>query len=299
MKYLQFAIRLIILVFILFGLVSHQTLAQVYPRPIGYINDFAQILSPDTRTRLEDRLKLLEKETSAEVAFVSVDSLRGFTLEEYSAGLFSDWGIGKKGKDNGVLFLVSLAEGDIKIEVGYGLESVITDGRAGRILDKDVLPYLKKGDIDSGVEAGIISIETYIRDGTPPQPIEENPIRNMIDNFDLPYPLLIGLGVISIYVLGFMARTKSIWLGGVWGFILGLVLGFGFGKLVFLISLPIALAILGTLLDAILSSNYWGRQSIGLPTGWFSSRGGFGGPSGGFSGFGGGKSGGGGASRHY
>jgi len=94
-----------------------------------------------------------------------------------------------------------------------------------------------------------------------------------------------------------MARTKSIWLGGVWGFVLGIILGFGFGGWGFLIGLPIGLAILGTLLDAVLSTNYRGRSSSGLPTNWFSSFGGFGGSGGGFSGFGGGRSGGGGASR--
>jgi len=299
MKTILFTFRLIILVLILFGLTGNLVLAQVYPEPIGYVNDFAGILWDDTITGLENRLNLLEKETSAEVAFVSVDSLQGSSLEEYAAGLFSEWGIGKKGKDNGVLFLVSLAEGDIRIEVGYGLESVITDGRAGRILDNDVLPYLEEGDIDQGIEAGIIAIETYIRDGSPPLPIEENPVQGFVDRFNLPFPLLVGLGVISVYILGFMARTKSIWLGGIWGLILGLILGFGFGSLVLLISLPIGLAVLGTLLDAVLSRNYRARQSSGRPVGWFSSWGGFSGPSGGFGGFGGGRSGGGGVRRHF
>jgi uncharacterized protein len=299
MKPIQFTFKIIFLVLLVFGLTTNLVLAQSYPKPIGYVNDFAGLLSEDARTRIEDRLSLLEKDTTAEVTFVSVDNLGDSTLEEYASGIFSDWGIGKKGKDNGVLFLVSLAEGDMRIEVGYGLESIITDGRAGRILDNDVVPYVKKGDFDTGIENGLIAIETYIRDGSPPLPIEENPIQSAIDKFKLPFPLLIGLGIISVYILGFMARTKSIWLGGVWGFILGLILGFGFGGWVFLISLPIGLAIIGTLLDAVLSSNYRGRQSSGLPTGWFASRGGFGGSSGGFGGFGGGRSGGGGASRHF
>jgi uncharacterized protein len=302
MKSTQFIFRLIILVMILFGLTGNVVFAQTYPEPIGFVNDFAGMLRSETISKLENRLSLLEKDTSAEVTFVSVDNLDGNTLEEYANGLFSAWGIGKKDKDNGVLFLISLAEGYMRIEVGYGLESVITDGRAGRILDNDVMPYFAKNDFDSGVEAGIIAIENYIRDGTPPPAIEENPVQGIIDRFSLPFPLLIGLGVISIYMLGFMARTKSIWLGGVWGFILGIILGFGFGGWVFLIALPLGFAIFGTLLDAILSSNYRGRTSSGRPTGWFSSRGGFSGPSGGFGGFGGfggGSSGGGGASRHF
>jgi uncharacterized protein len=299
MKRVQLVLLSIFLVLCLFGLTGNVILAQIYPKPIGYVNDFANILSLDARSRLEDRLSLLEKETSAELTFVSVDNIAGSTLEEYAAGLFSDWGIGKQGKDNGVLFLVSLAEGDMRIEVGYGLESVLTDGRTGRILDNEVVPYINQGDFDSAIENGLIAIESYIRDGTPPSPIEENFIQKAIHRFHLPFALLVGLGVISVYILGYMARTNSIWLGGVWGFIAGIILGFGFGGWVFLVSLPIGLAILGTLLDAVLSSNYRGRQSGGLPTGWFSSRGGFGGPGGGFGGFGGGRSGGGGASRHF
>ena len=96
-----------------------------------------------------------------------------------------------------------------------------------------------------------------------------------------------------------MSRTKSIWLGGVWGFILGLILGFGFGSLLFLIALPIGMGFFGIILDAILSFNYRSRQTGGMPTGWFSSGGGFRGSGGGSGGFGGGSSGGGGASRHF
>ena len=290
---------MIIPVLLFFAIITCPVRAQSYPKPVGFVNDFAGVLSADTLASLESRLTLLEKETTAEVVFVSVDNLGDSTLEEYAVGLFADWGIGKKVKDNGVLFLVSLAEGDIRIEVGYGLESIITDGRAGRILDNDVLPYIKNGDFDTGVENGIISIENYIRDGTPPSIIEENWITKAINRFSLPLWLLITVGVVSIYILGFMARTSSIWLGGVWGFILGIILGFGFGGWLFLISLPVGLAILGTLLDAILSANYRGRTSSGLPTNWFSSMGGFGGTGGGFGGFGGGSSGGGGASRRF
>ena len=299
MKNIRLLCGLFILVLIILCLSVSPASAQSYPKPVGHVNDFAGLLSADTRTNLEDRLVLLQQETTAEVTFVSVDNLGGMTLEEYAAGLFADWGIGSKSKDNGVLFLVSLAEGDMRIEVGYGLESVITDGRAGRILDNEVMPYFKNGDFDSGVENGIIAIENYIRDGTPPSIIEENWITKTIHRFSLPWWLLITLGVISIYILGFMARTRSIWLGGVWGFILGIILGFGFGGWVFLISLPLGLAILGTLLDAILSGNYRGRSSAGLPTGWLSSLGGFAGLFSGFGGFGGGRSGGGGASRKY
>jgi uncharacterized protein len=291
-----------LLALILGVLIASPVMAQTYPKPVGFVNDFANMLSAGTRASLETRLSLLEKDTSAEVAFVSVETLGNSSLEEYAVGLFEAWGIGKKGKDNGVLFLVSLAEGDLRIEVGYGLEGVITDGRAGRILDNDVLPFLDAGEVDQAIENGLIAIENYIRDGSPPSVVEENAIQNFLSSYSFPPYSLIILGILSIYMLGFMARTKSIWLGGIWGIILGLVLGFGFGGLLWIIGLPIGLGIGGLILDAILSVNYRARSTRGLPTGWMSSGGGFRGSGGGFGGggfggFGGGRSGGGGASR--
>ncbi len=241
----------------------------------------------------------LEEETSAEVAVVTLDSLDGYSIEDYSARLFQDWEIGKKEKDNGVLFILSLEHSDIRIEVGYGLEPVLTDGRVGRILDREVIPYLKRGDFDGGVEAGVLAIEGYIRDGTTPSVIEENPVHNVLSGFNLPSYWLIILGVISVYMLGFMARTKSIWLGGIWGMILGVVLGFGFGSILWILLLPLGLGFFGLLLDIVLSGNYNSRSSGGMPTGWFPSGGGFRGSGGGFGGFGGGRSGGGGASGKW
>ncbi len=288
-----------ILVCILFGLITGPALAQSFPRPLGWVSDFAGILSADTISRLENRLSILEKDTSAEVAVVTVNDLDGYSIEGYAAELFLDWNIGKKGKDNGVLFIISPKTSDIRIEVGYGLEPIITDGRAGRILDKEVIPYLKRGDFDRGIEAGVLAIEGYIRDGTPPSVVEENPVQSILSGFKLPFYILVILGFISIYMLGFMARTKSIWAGGIWGIILGLVLGFGFGRMLWIILLPLGLGFIGLLFDIVLSSNYRGRSTSGQPTGWFPSGGGFKGSGGGFGGFGGGSSGGGGASRKW
>ncbi|MDO8472672.1 MAG: TPM domain-containing protein [Dehalococcoidia bacterium] len=288
------------LVCVLLGLTASIAIGKTnYPAPKGWVSDYAGVLSADAVSRLTDRLSTLEKDTSAEVAVVTVDTLDNNSIEEYAAGLFQFWGIGEKDKDNGVLFIVAPNTSDIRIEVGYGLEPIITDGRAGRILDNEVIPYFKRGDYDKGIEAGVLAIEGYVRDGTPPSIAEENPVQGVLSSFKLPLYIPIILGVISVYMLGFMARTKSIWLGGIWGVILGLVLGFGFGGLLWIILLPLGLGILGLGFDAVLSSNYRGLSGSGQSTGWFSSGGGFRGSGGGFGGFGGGSSGGGGASRKW
>jgi uncharacterized protein len=306
--------RRLFLVLLLLGLWGGSAVipafAQDFPNPVGYVNDFGYLLNSDTASRLEDRLVALEKDTSAELAVVTLLSLDDRTIEEAAVALFEQWSIGKKGQDNGVLFLIAYDDAAgryrYRIEVGYGLEAVITDGRAGRILDNEVLPKTHSGDFDGGIEAGVIALESLIRDGSAPSVVEENPIQKTLSSFRFPLWVLIVLGIISIYLLGFMARSKSIWLGGIWGVISGLILGFGFGGLLWIILLPVGMGLFGTLLDAAVSTNYRSRSSGGHSTGWFSSGGGFRGPGGGFSGFGGGgsfggfgggHSGGGGASR--
>ncbi len=195
------------------------------------------------------------------------------------------------------LFIIASNTSDIRIEVGYDLEPVITDGRAGRILDNEVMPYLKRGDFDKGLEAGVLAIESYVRDGSPPSIAEENPVQGVLSGFKLPLYTFVILGIISMYVLGFMARSRSIWLWGIWGIIVGLVLGFGFGGVAWIVLLPLGLGFIGLLFDIVLSSNYRGRSTSGQSTGWFPSGGGFRGAGGGFGGFGGGRSGGGGAQQ--
>ncbi|MCX6012794.1 MAG: TPM domain-containing protein [Chloroflexi bacterium] len=293
-----------ILSILLMGLVSTVVAASDYPSPQGYVNDLANVLSAEGRTNLESRLTTLEKETSAEVVIVTINSLNGNSIEVYSVELFEKWGIGKKGKDNGILFLIAVDDSEVRIEVGYGLEEIITDGRAGRILDNDVIPYFKEDNYEAGITAGIESMEKYIRDGSPPSLLEENPISTLIDKFSFVLPVIFIVGIISIYMMGFMARSKSIWLGGIWGIIAGLVIGFAFGMLLTIIILPIIFAVFGTLLDLVLSRNYKGRITTGQSIGWRPTLGGFRGPTGGssshtFGGFGGGRSGGGGAGRKW
>ena len=149
--------------------------AQDYPEYVGFVNDYAGLMSMQGKQVVEARLAQLEKDTSAEVAVVTIKSLQGNTVEDYAVRLFEQWKIGKKSKDNGVLLLGALDERKMRIEVGYGLEPVITDGRAGRIRDDDIIPRFKKNDYEGGIVAGVDSIEKYIRDGTPPEPLEDNP----------------------------------------------------------------------------------------------------------------------------
>jgi uncharacterized protein len=279
--------------------VGYPALAAAFPSPQGYVSDFAGLLSDTGKTGLESDLSQLAQNTSAEVAVVTVASLDGNTIEEYAVNLFAECGIGTKAEDNGVLFLIAVEEQKVRIEVGYGLEAILTDGRCGRILDNDVLPAFKNGDYETGILQGAASIETYIRNGTPPDPVEDNPVADAIGDY---LPILVWLGAITVYLMGFMARSKSIWLGAVWGIIAGGIVGIAWGSTAATIISPIVGVSLGTLLDFVLSRNYKSRVASGKSVSWFASGGGFrgGGSSGGsFGGFSGGHSGGGGASRGW
>ncbi|MDV2989486.1 MAG: TPM domain-containing protein [Dehalogenimonas sp.] len=273
--------------------------AQPFPPPQGFVSDFAGVIDADTRSALENRLTILSQETGAEIAVVTIASLEGDTIENYAVRLFEAWGIGQADADNGVLFITAVADHKVRIEVGYGLEPIITDGRAGRILDDYVLPSFRVDDYAAGIADGVAALEELIRAGTPPSLIEENPIRDIFGEIE---SVIFGIGFITMYLLAFMARTRSIWLGGIWGAIAGVVIGLATGNIWALVGLTIGLAVSGLFLDALLSRNYQTRSSNGLPTSWSSSGGGFrssSSHSSGFGGFSGGSSGGGGASRGW
>lgn len=128
------------------------------PSPVGYVNDFANIIDSQTKPHLESLLSSFERETGNEVSVVTLPTLDGRTIEDLAVDLYKSWGIGKKGKDNGVLFLIAPNERKMRIEVGYGLEGVLNDALAGRILDENVLPLFKAGDLNSGIVSGTVAL---------------------------------------------------------------------------------------------------------------------------------------------
>lgn len=137
--------------------------AQDYPAHTGKVNDFAGLLTSAERASLEAQLIELERATSAEIAVVTVTSLAGRTVEEYAAGLFHSWGIGKADKDNGVLLLVAPRERAIRIEVGYGLEGILPDGLAGALIRETFLPRFRDGDYRAGLLEGTARVVDIVR----------------------------------------------------------------------------------------------------------------------------------------
>ena len=128
------------------------SVARALPSPQGYVNDYASVLKPETKTQIEQLAAQLQQTTGIELAVVTVPTLEGSTVEDYSVKLFGAWGIGQKQKDNGLLFLIAPAERKAHIEVGYGLEGTLNDAKAARLLRDFLVPRAKEGNLDEGIK---------------------------------------------------------------------------------------------------------------------------------------------------
>ena len=128
--------------------------ALVKPTTEFYVNDYASLLSDEVKENIMNTNKQLESQTGAQVVVVTIENLENQSLEEYATDLFRSFGIGDKEKNNGVLLLVALEERQLRIEVGYGLEGALPDGKVGRIEDEYMIPYLKENNWNEGIQNG-------------------------------------------------------------------------------------------------------------------------------------------------
>lgn len=133
------------------------------PKLTGYVNDHADLIPSDLELKMENYLREFERSDSTQVAVLTIPSLAGEALDEYSLKVAETWALGQKNKDNGVLLLVAKEERKIKIEVGYGLEGKLTDLMAGRIIDNEIAPYFKQGNFEGGIIAAINGIASAVR----------------------------------------------------------------------------------------------------------------------------------------
>jgi uncharacterized protein len=129
-----------------------------FPPLTGRVVDAANILKPEDRAALEQKLKAHEDKTSDQVVVATVPSLDGFPVEDYANRLFRHWQLGQKAKNNGVLLLVAPRERKARIEVGYGLEGALTDALSKVIITTAMAPRFKQGDFAGGVNAGVDAV---------------------------------------------------------------------------------------------------------------------------------------------
>lgn len=138
-----------------------------FPALTGRVVDAADVLSPDVEAALTAKLEAVETSTGHQLVVATVPSLDGRPIEDYGYQLGRTWGIGSKDKDDGAILLVAPNDRKVRIEVGYGLEPVLTDAMSGLIIRERILPAFRDGDLPGGVEAGVDAIAEQI--GLPPE----------------------------------------------------------------------------------------------------------------------------------
>lgn len=143
---------------LLFGLCDRGVAQPSVPVLTGRVVDQAGVLSDSAEREVSAILKAHEDATSNQIAVLTVNSLSGYSVEEFSLAVAREWALGTANNDNGVLFLLAIDDREMRIEVGYGLEGSLTDATAGRILRNEVRPYLRNGDFDGGVRSGVMAI---------------------------------------------------------------------------------------------------------------------------------------------
>lgn len=139
-----------------------------------WVRDEANVLSQETISQLSYRLRQERDSTSNQIAVYIIPTLAGEDIDDYANRVFAEWKLGQQGKDNGVLMLIAIAEKKIRIEVGYGLEGVLTDLASSRINRNEIAPYFKSGNFDQGVVAGVGAIIDVIHGE---YEAEEKPVR--------------------------------------------------------------------------------------------------------------------------
>lgn len=262
-------------------------------KPQGFVNDFAHILPAETVASINQTLSTFNTQTTIQIAVVTIPALNDETIETYAVELFEEWGIGQKGKDNGVLLLVAPNEKKVRIEVGYGLEGVLTDAQSNGIIQKIILPYFRNNDYVSGITNGMSAIMSVVQREADYSGGQESSSANF--NWEI----FIYIGIFIVFsIVRVLSKTKSWWAGGVIGAVVGIIIGFMYGFIVIgVISIGV-LTILGLIIDYIVSKHPpKGPGDGGFWPIFFG--GGHGGSGGGFGGFGGGGSGGGGSSGSW
>lgn len=242
-------------------------------KPTGYVNDFAGVINESTKAQIEDMCHQVDDKAHAQIALVTINTLDGSDIESYAVELFHQWGIGNKQTNRGVLILYAIRDHRARIEVGYGLEPILPDGKVGS-LQREAIPLMRSGNYSQALQLVTVRVADVIAADAGIQLTGSRP-RAPTEPTDEPQ------------------HETGISLGGIF--------------LIIVIILIVLFTPLRSLLFWMLFSNIFGGRGGwgggGFGGGGFGGGGGgfggFGGGGGGFGGFGGGSSGGGGASSSW
>ena len=268
-------------------LASWLALADVAVPPLkSRVTDLTATLTSQQQATLKQTLAAFESRKGSQVAVLIVPTTQPEVIEQYSIRVFEQWKLGRKGVDDGVLLVVAKNDRKLRIEVGYGLEGVLNDATAKRIVEEDIVPHFKQGDFNGGISAGAERIIKVI-DGEPLPPPKSRPQSGGGIDFET----LLIFGFILVVVVGGILRAifgRFIGAG-----IIGTIAGFVAWTIAGTLLMGIIVAIIAFIFS-LFGGTRGGWGGGGFGSGGFSS-GGFGG---GFSG-GGGFGGGGGASGSW
>ncbi len=255
------------LFFLLLIFIALGAFADDVPGYSGYVNDYAILITEKDKASMESVAKEVEEKTGAQIAVLTVKSMSPYTsIDEFGMAVAEKWKVGEKDKDTGIIIILAMEERKVRIEVGYGLEGIINDAKAGRIIDNTIMPYFRGGDFSAGLRRGVFKIADII--GTELNVELDEQIKMQDNTFTERLCMLIFFIIFVSIFLMMIRRMKNAKRTG------RRYYGSSFG--------------------AMYPGYGHGRGSFG----GFSSRG-CGGFGGGFGGFGGGGFGGGGASRGF
>ena len=235
-------------------------------KPQGYVSDFAGAIDAASRQQLENYCTIVERSTGAQMALVTIPSLEGEPIEDVANTIFRGWGVGQKGKNEGILLLLAIGDKRSRLEIGYGLEPILPDGLDGSIL-REMRPALRQQHYGEAMMAAAATLGNAIAQAkhvTLNAPLQRRIRRTPSDS--IPWPVLFGGLGLLLWLLK-SGGPRGYGGGGGGGFLPGLILGGMMGR------------------------GSWGSRGSGGFGGYDSGDG--------FGGFGGGDSGGGGASSDW
>ncbi len=227
--------RVLTLLFaLLFAFVAHAA-APDFPKLSGRVVDEAHVLTPAVVTSLDAKLAALEQQTGKQLVVATVPDLQGYAIEDYGYQLGRTWGIGQKKVNTGVILLVAPNDRKVRIEVGYGLEPVLTDALTSVIIQSKILPAFRAGDLPGGIEAGADAIIEQL--GLPPeqaaqiaaQAAEQPRERHRDSGPGIGGFVWILIILFWIFAMG-SRRGRRSGMGGLGWFILGSMLNSGSGR---------------------------------------------------------------------
>ena len=196
---------------------------ETYPTLTEIVTDNAQIFTPSELEGLRTKLYQFESETSNQLVILTIDALGNETIEGYAFEVFNQNKLGQEGKDNGILILFSKLDREVRIEVGYGLESYITDAVASRIIRNTMIPKFKEEDYFGGLDMATDQIIDFL---THPEALQEFK-DNIAEDEKIPWWLL---GLIGLFLMMFIAAGAFVFYKG-YSFLLEILRGIFIGKL--------------------------------------------------------------------